>query len=367
MNNIFQHLHQRIRQLPAGVLTLLLLMPVSLHTLAEFRDPLDWPADAITRLMERPTQAVARAGETLVAVGAGGLIATSADGSQWTQSHSPVQSDLLAVDFPTPQQGWVVGHDGVVLHSGDAGVTWEKQLDGRLAKALFNEYYANLKIEPELLEAAQSAISLNYAAGPTLPLLDVWFADALHGFAVGSFGTLIATTDAGKTWQPWLHRIDNEDLLNLNAVHGVDDGVYIAAERGVIFKLEPDTQRFEKIETGYDGSFFGLLSVGDSIIAYGLSGTAYRSDDQGRSWVTLHSSSNVSLTAGASLAEKDAFVLVNARGDLLFGNTATDALQLERGKGFARYTGVVSLDEERLLMTSLEGIRSEAVHASARR
>lgn len=365
MNNIFQHL--RTGQLPAGTLILLLLMPVSLNTFAEFRDPLDWPADEITHLAERPTQAIARAGDTLVAVGARGLIATSADGNQWTQSNSPVQSDLLAIHFPTQQQGWVVGHDGVVLHSNDAGATWEKQLDGRLAKTLFDQYYANLEIEPEALEAVQSAISLNYAAGPTLPLLDLWFADTEHGFAVGSFGTLIATTDGGKTWQPWLHRIDNEDLLNLNAIQGVGDAVYIAAERGVIFKLESGAQRFEKVETGYDGSFFGLLSVGDSVIAYGLSGTAYRSDDQGHSWVSLHTSSNVSLTAGAQLAEKDAFVLVNARGDLLFGSTATDALQLERGKGFARYTGVVSLDEERLLMTSLEGIRSETVPASARR
>lgn len=367
MNNIFQRMYQRAERLPAGILTLLLLMPVSLHTFAEFRDPLDWPADEISRLAERPTQAVVRAGDTLVAVGARGLIATSADGNQWTQSNSPVQSDLLAVDFPTPQQGWIVGHDGVVLHSDDAGVTWEKQLDGRLAGDRFTQYYADLQIAPEALEAAQSAISLNYAAGPALPLLDVWFADAERGFAVGSFGTLIATTDGGKTWQPWLHRIDNEDLLNLNAVQEVGDAVYIAAERGVIFKLEPEAQRFEKIETGYDGSFFGLLSVGDSMIAYGLSGAAYRSDDQGNSWVALHTSSNVSLTAGTQLAEKDSFVLVNARGDLLFGSTATDALQLERGKGFARYTGVVPLDEKQLLMTSLEGIRSAAVHTSARK
>ncbi len=367
MKTIFQRVYQRTRQLSAGVLTLVLLLPVSLHSLAEFRDPLDWPAEDITRLTERPTQALALAGEQLVAVGARGLIATSGDGQQWTQSRSPVQSDLLAVDFPTPQLGWVVGHDGVILHSRDGGASWEKQLDGRLAKDSFTAYYADLRIDPELRDAAEHAISLNYAAGPTLPLLDVWFADARRGFAVGSFGILLATGDGGQSWEPWLHRIDNEELLNLNAVLGVGDEVYIAAERGVVFRLAADSQRFEPIETGYDGSFFGLLGVGDNIIAYGLSGAAYRSDDQGESWVSLHSSSNVSLTAGVALPERGAFVLANARGDLLFGSSASDTLQLQRGQGFARYTGVLPLDGQRLLMTSLEGFRSEAVQASAGR
>ena len=31
----------------------------------------------------------------------------------------PVSSDLVAVAFPTPQQGWAVGHDGVILASAD--------------------------------------------------------------------------------------------------------------------------------------------------------------------------------------------------------------------------------------------------------
>lgn len=365
MHTIFQRVLPPARLLTTGGLALLLLLPVSLQVQAEFRDPLDWPADELTRLAERPTQAVTRAGEVLVAVGARGLIATSVDGQQWQQSPAPVQSDLLAVVFPTPEQGWAVGHDGVILHSPDAGASWEKQLDGRQAKGQFTDYYTHLQAEPQVLEAAQSALSLNYASGPSLPLLDVWFADALQGFAVGSFGTLVATRDGGKTWEPWLHRIDNPDLLNLNAVEGVGDAVYIAAEQGVVFRLNPQTRHFERTETGYEGSFFGLLSVGDSVIAYGLSGTAYRSDDQGQNWSPLHNPSGVSLTAGVQLPASQDFVLVNARGDLLFGNADSDRLQLRRGSGFARYTGVVALEQDQLVVTSLEGIRSEAVTAAS--
>ncbi|WP_169304549.1 WD40/YVTN/BNR-like repeat-containing protein [Halopseudomonas bauzanensis] len=363
MNKIFQRV-LTMASLPTGLMVLLLLMPASL--LAAFRDPLDTPAEEFTRLAERPTQAVAKAGDVLVAVGARGLIATSRDGQNWQQSSSPVQSDLLAVVFPTPEQGWAVGHDGVILHSTDAGRSWAKQLDGRQAGELFTDYYASLQGDPELVDSMQSAVALNYGSGPTLPLLDVWFADAQRGFAVGSFGTLVATRDGGRTWEPWLHRIDNPDLLNLNAIQGVGDALYIAAEQGVVFRLGPQSQQFEMTETGYEGSFFGLLGVGNSVVAYGLSGTAYRSDNHGADWTPLHNPSGISLTAGATLPGAGDFVLTNARGDLLFGNIRSDRLQPQRGKGFARYTGVTALGGERLVITSLEGIRGDTLSAPAR-
>lgn len=366
MNRLFQHVFPAAGSLSTGMLVLLLLVPASQPVWAEFRDPLDWPAEELTQLAERPTQAVAQAGDVLVTVGARGLIATSTDGQHWQQSPSPVQSDLLAVVFPTPDDGWAVGHDGVILHSTDAGRSWEKQLDGRQAQALFTDYYAALEADPEVLDRLQSAVALNYGSGPTLPLLDVWFIDAQRGFAVGSFGTLVATRDGGRSWEPWLHRIDNPDLLNLNAIRGVGDDLYIAAEQGVVFRLDQQAQQFVMTDTGYEGSFFGLLGVGDSVIAYGLSGTAYRSDTQGQDWTPLHNPSGVSLTAGATLPESGAFVLTNARGDLLLGNSRTDRLELKRGESFARYTGIAAVDDDQLVITSLEGIRAKTLSASAR-
>lgn len=366
MNRLVQRILPAAGPLSTGILVLLLLVPAFGPAWAEFRDPLDWPAEELTRLAERPTQAVAVAGDTLVAVGARGLIATSSDRQQWQQSPSPVQSDLLAVVFPTPERGWAVGHDGVILHSADAGRSWEKQLDGRQAEKLFSDYYSNLQADPEVVESILSAVALNYGTGPTLPLLDVWFIDAQRGFAVGSFGTLVATRDGGRSWEPWLHRIDNPDLLNLNAIRGVGEDLYIAAEQGVVFRLHHETQQFERTDTGYEGSFFGLLAAGDSVIAYGLSGTAYRSDNQGQDWTPLLNPSGVSLTAGATLSAAGDFVLTNARGDLLLGSSRSDRLELQRGKGFARYTGVAAMNDGQLVITSLEGIRAEVLSASAR-
>ncbi len=337
------------------------LLPLSVQ--AGFIDPLDNPAVMVSHVEQRPLQAVARAGQTLVAVGARGVITTSDnEGESWTQRPSPVQSDLVAVTFPTPTQGWAVGHDGVVLHSGDAGQTWEKQLDGRLASDIFSRHYqARADAGDDASQLALEAVERNYASGPSLPLLDVWFDDALHGYAVGSFGNLALTMDGGQTWEPGFERIDNDEMLNLNAVRGIAGEVFIAAERGTLFKLNRAAGRFEKIETGYEGSFFGLTAHGQAVLVYGLSGAVYRSTDQGLSWTRLATSSQATITAGIALPDTPGFVLVNAGGELLLGEAAQDSLALRDAQSPARFTAVLPISGGRLLLTSLEGVRTESL------
>ena len=348
-----------------GLITALCCGGLSVPVYAAFQDPLDVPARLVENLDKRPIQAVVKAGSRLIAVGTRGLVIASDDqGDTWQQSPSPVQSDLVAVNFPTDTQGWAVGHDGVVLHSADAGKSWEKQLDGRKAKESFTRYYSESSAQnPKAL----ALVGRNYAAGSSLPLLDVWFKDANRGYAVGSFGIIMATLDGGRTWEPWFDHIDNEESLNLNALHEFNGDLYIAAERGTVFKLNPLSERFEKIETGHDGSFFGLVGAGNVLLAYGLSGAVYRSTDQGITWVALTTHSNSSITAGIALGDSHTFVLTNAAGELLLGDGLGQALSRQRAQKPARYTGVVSLANKRLLVTSLEGMRTEQLQSSAPR
>lgn len=350
---------RRLATLPALLFCAILTPAVQ----AAFEDPLDLPARTMDNLAQRPLQAIAQAGEQLVAVGLRGLIITSADqGATWQQSAGPVQDDLVAVQFPTPTDGWAVGHDGVILHSKDAGKTWEKQFDGRTAKDSFTRHYQPLADGGN--EAAASAMELierNYAVGPALPLLDVWFEDAQRGYAVGSFGTLIVTSNGGQTWEPWLDHIDNEDVLNLNGIRGINGQLYIAAESGTIYRLNRQTTHFEKLSTGYDGSFFGVTGYGQTLLAYGLVGTVYRSVDAGQTWTQLDTPSQAIITAGIALPGSQDVVLVNASGDLLLGNEQSAKMALGKTERPSRYTGILSLTSRRFLITSLEGIRTEAL------
>jgi photosystem II stability/assembly factor-like uncharacterized protein len=72
---------------------------------------------------------------------------------------------LNAVWFATPQRGWAVGGEGVVLSTSNGGLTWRPQTSG-----VGDDLY------------------------------DVKFFDEHEGWAVGRGGAMLHTTDGGRTW-----------------------------------------------------------------------------------------------------------------------------------------------------------------------
>jgi photosystem II stability/assembly factor-like uncharacterized protein len=330
---------------------------------SQFQDPLDCAAQTRHSLDRRPLLAIARAGASLVAVGSRGMIIRSEDeGKSWIQSAVPVQSDLLAVHFPTPTDGWAVGHNGVILHSSDGGRSWAKQFDGRVAAEVFRNFYAARGTEAAAKATAQ--LEQNFKAGPALPWLDVWFEDAERGFVVGSFGMIAATVDGGKTWEPWLERIDDDRSLNLNGIRGVGRNLYVAGERGMVFKLDRKSQRFKGIATGYTGSFFGIVGTSESLLAFGLRGVLYRSGDGGTTWAPLKVPVEATVTAG-TVSGSGAFVLVNSAGQLLLGDRKGGSFTVIQPAAPMRYTGVLLASQGTVVVTGLSGIRTESISGRA--
>ncbi len=332
---------------------------VSVPALSEvkFQDPLDTPADMRKSLSTRTLQAIAHAGPRLVAVGSRGLVIVSDDqGKTWVQGQVPVQSDLLAVQFPTANDGWAVGHDGVVLHTADGAKTWTKQLDGRIAGEAFTAYYTKMGADGA---AELTTMGVNYKAGPALPLLDVWFDDSNTGYAVGSYGMLIATRDGGKSWEPWLHRIDNKERLNLNGIRGIGKELYVFGEHGQIYRLDRSRGYFTKTDTGYNGSFFGIAGIDDTLIAYGLRGTIYRSGDLGKHWEAVPLLSEQTIAAGIARSDGEGFVLINAAGQfLLLDKTGKNVRLLPQSKPM-RTTGIAAVGPDTFVVTGIEGLRIE--------
>lgn len=264
-------------------------------------DPLQRPARESALAAQRQITALAAVGSTrLVAVGQRGHVLLSDDGgANWKQSPLPISSDLTAVQFVTPQKGFAVGHDGVVLTSDDGGQQWRKLLDG---KALNERVFQQLQEQPasEARDRLLGEAQRNADAGPDKPLLDLYFSSAQDGFVVGAYNLLARTQDGGKTWESWYDRSDNTDkLFNLYAIRAHKGTLFIAGEGGVLMKLDSTRQRFVRLETGYKGSFFGLLDTGDALIAHGMRGNALISRDGGTSWTALATGLQGSITASA--------------------------------------------------------------------
>ncbi|MDY0012654.1 MAG: YCF48-related protein [Rhodocyclaceae bacterium] len=298
-----------------GALALVVAAAVAAPAISSsFKDPLDVSAIKVSRVaLTTQMSGIARAGNHLVAVGVRGLILVSEDdGNSWQQASVPVSSDLLGVNFPTDKDGWAVGHDGVVLHTADGGLSWERQLDGRQAQKLLTDHFQALmdRGNPDAQRFLQD-VKINYADGPEQALLGVWFKDAKNGFVCGSFGTLLATRDGGKTWESWVEKVDAPMPVHYNAILGTKKGgVYIASEKGVIFQLDQKGQRFIPVETGYAGTFFSLVEAGDAVLALGLRGTAYRmATAQGSGWAKVDTGVGSAFTGSVTLANGEALVV----------------------------------------------------------
>lgn len=332
-----------------------------------FTDVLDQPAAASPLASQRVLQATAVAGKRLVAAGARGHIVYSDDqGKSWQQAKVPVSTDLTALQFANAREGWAVGHDGIVLHSRDGGSSWEVQLDGRRANALVLAHVQGLSAntdthtDPAVLEALKAEAERAAAEGPSRPFLDVWFANENEGFVVGAYNLIFHTGDGGKTWQPWVDRTQNDRFYHLYGIRGGSDGrggnsVYIVGELGLALRLDPATGRFSKLQTPYEGSYFGVLTRPGLVLAYGLRGTAYRSVDDGQNWEPVVTGTTASITAGQVMPD-GRLLLCSMSGEVLLSDDDGAHFRPLPLKAAMPCTGI-ALSGDSLVLSGLRGVR----------
>jgi photosystem II stability/assembly factor-like uncharacterized protein len=95
-------------------------------------------------------------------------------------------------------------------------------------------------------------------------------------------------------------------------------------------RLDKAAKRFVAAPTPYQGSFFRVVVQPDSVMAFGLRGNAFRSDDGGKSWQPLDSKVKTALTASDVLPD-GRVVLGTQGGDILVGT--------KRGEDFTPVSG----------------------------
>lgn len=327
-------------------------------------DVLDLPAKPSALAVRSPLRDVAQAGKRLVAVGQRGHILYSDNaGKDWQQARVPVSADLNSVHFPTPQQGWAVGNDGVILHSSDGGASWTKQLDGRqIGKRVLDHYQALASAEPANEQWAQYVAEGQRLVdeGADKPLLDVWFADEQRGYAVGVFNLILATQDGGQTWLPLQDRTDNPQSLHLNSISEVGGELYIAGEQGLLLKWDAAQQRFLALPSPYQGTWFGVTGKPGELLAYGLRGHVFRSTDGGQSWSQVETGLPVSITA-ATRDGAGRIWLFSLAGHALRGTDDGASFALVPQEALAPVAGVTQDGANELVLVGERGVRTLAL------
>lgn len=310
---------------------------------------LDRPALLSAQASHAVLMAAAQAGRRLVAVGERGIILWSDDaGKQWQQAQVPVSVTLTAVQFVDARHGWAVGHGGVVLASGDGGKTWQRQLDGiKAAQLLLAD--ATARNDAAAIKQATRLV----ADGADKPLLALHFFDQSRGIVIGAYNLAFATSDGGKTWQPWSSRLDNPQELHLYTIRAQGPSILIAGEQGLVLKSDDQGAHFVRITTPYKGSFFTAELVGEhDIVLAGLRGNAWRSSDGGASWAAVSGTTPVSFTASAMRGAREV-LLANQAGQVFSLSDGT--LRALPGAALPPPAGLLPLADGRLLALTLRG------------
>jgi photosystem II stability/assembly factor-like uncharacterized protein len=252
----------------------------------------------------------------LVAVGERGHVLRATAEGGWVQAPVPTRAMLTGVCFADAGVGFAVGHDAVILRTRDGGEHWER-----------------VHADPEL----------------QAPLLDVWCADREHALAVGAYGLMLATDDGGESWQR--RYVNDEDDWHLNRIATTPDGtLYIAAEAGHVYRSDDGGETWSGMETDYEGSYFGLLPLGDEdLLLFGLRGHLFRSDDGGASWRPIPTGTQASLDQGLRLPD-GSVVIVGLAGTVLVSRDGGETFTLHQQAQRLGFAGLADAGEDLVLV-----------------
>ena len=113
---------------------------------------------------------------------------------------------MYGLSFISPQEGWVVGGNGTILHTSDAGAHWTDQSSSTTAALYAVQFLTERRgtavgaVGTVLATEDGGATWVAQETQGSVTLFDVYFSDPLTGWVVGNAGAMFQTTDGGGRW-----------------------------------------------------------------------------------------------------------------------------------------------------------------------
>ena len=163
-----------------------------------------------------------------------GLLSSVQCSAQWYELNCGTTNALNALYFVNKDTGYVVGYEGTIMKTTDAGQNWETQNSGS-TQILMSVYFINTNIgyicgsggvvDNEILKTTDAGENwfVNYSNKNIGDWFNsICFPDSNTGYAVG-FNSIMNTTDGGKNW---IQQKTNFELMgiyctNINTCYAV--------------------------------------------------------------------------------------------------------------------------------------------------
>jgi len=261
-----------------------------------------------------------------------------------------------------------VGERGVVLLSDDDGKSYCQAQAVPVASTLTGVWFSSEKTGWAVghwgailrtSDAGETWVAQRSDLETDQPLFGVYFKDEKEGWAVGLWSLMLHTTDAGETWTPvalpppaGAKKADR----NLYAIFAdLKGGLFVASEQGRVLRSANGGATWTYTETGYPGSFWTGVALQDrTLLVGGLRGTVYRSANGGDSWIAVSTPYKSSITGMTQLADRTV-VTVGLDGATLIshddGVTFTGVQRPDR----ATLTAVATTSTGRAVVFSVDG------------
>lgn len=234
------------------------------------------------------------------------LLVTQTNYSQWiNQNPVPNGNDLWSVFFTDDNNGWIVGSDGFINKTSNAGIDWVEQ-NSKTNLILKSVQFVDQNTgwicgESGLIMKTTDGGQnwFNLISGTTKHLTKIHFLDFNTGFTVGFGGTILKTTDGGLSWvnQP---SGTSSDIYDIDFVNSLE-GYAVGGEFGsyAILKTTDGGLSWTNKGNNFYYDYLSMLSVKFIDANTGFIGGGYsnqnvilKTTDGGENWIELVVMSN---------------------------------------------------------------------------